>query len=94
MAVEEPENLSPEPERHRFGRPSKAHPGPALAPRSEYDGLLERQERHGNLEHDPVLLELAAGGEMRTGAIAQRLDDHFVSPGTGKPLEDSPRFGV
>jgi hypothetical protein len=94
MAVKEPENFSPEPERHRLGRPRKAHPGPALTPRSEDDRLLERPERHWYLEHDPVLLELASGGEMRSDAIAQRLHDHFVAPGTGEPIEDAPRFGV
>jgi hypothetical protein len=94
MAVKEPENFSPEPERHRLGRPRKAHPGPALAPRSEDDRLLERPERHWYLEHDPVLLELASGGEMRSRAVTERLDDDLVVPGTGKPIEDAPRFGV
>jgi hypothetical protein len=94
MAVKEPENLPPEPESHRLGRPSKAHPGPALAPRGEDDRLVERPERHWYLEHDPVLLEFTPSGEMRSRAVAERLNDDLVVPGTGKPIEDAPRFGV
>ena len=94
MAVKEPENLTPEPERHGLGCPCEAHPGPALAPRSEDNWLFEWPERYRYLEHDPVLLELTPGGQVRFRAVAKWLDDDLVSPGTGKPFEDAPRLGI
>jgi len=94
VTVEEPENLPPEPECHGLGRPRKAQPGPALTPGGEDDRLLERSERNGDLQHYPVLFELASSRQVRTRPVAKRLDDHLVVSRPRQALEDAPRIGV
>jgi len=94
VAVEEPENLSAEPESHGLGRPRKAHPWPALTPGGEDDGLLERPERDWDLQHDPALLELASSSQVRTRPVAKRLDHHLVVPCPRQTLEYASRIGI
>ena len=94
VAVEESENLPPEPECHGLGCPRKAQPWPALTPGGEDDRLLKRPERNGDLEHDPVLLELASSSQVRTRPVAKRLDDHLVVSRPRQTVEDAPRIGV
>ena len=94
VAIEEAENLSAQPERHRLGGPREAHSRAAHAPRSEDHWLFERAEWHGHLKDDPPILELAPGCKVRPRAVAQRLDDHLVFSGTRQPLQEAPGFGV
>lgn len=94
VAIEEPEYLAAQPERHYLGGPCESHPRAAHASCGKDDGLLERPERHWHLEHDPAILELASGSKMRAGAVAQRLDDHLVLSGTREPAQDAPGLGV
>lgn len=94
VAVQESKDIPALPERHRLGRPRKAHRGPALAPRREDDRLLEWTERHGHLEHDPLLLELATRGQMRPGSVSQRLDHDLVFPSPRQAVEDTPGLHV
>jgi hypothetical protein len=66
----------------------------SLAARREDDRLLERTERHRHLQDDAPILEFAKCGEVGPGAVAQGLDDYFVVPGAGQPVQDAARLSV
>src|SRR5205814_4884131 len=93
VAVEEAKHVAPTAEQHRFGRPRKAHPDPALAAGRVDDRFLEGAEGNRHLEHDPPLVELALGSKVRRPPVSERLDDHLVVA-AGKAFQGGPRLGV
>ena len=94
VAVEKTKHVATAAERHGFGSPCESETVPALAPRGEDHGLVERPKGHRHLKHDASLLELAQCRKVRPGAIPEGLDDDLVVPRAREALQDAKGLSV